>query len=71
MAGHANGSATDTIPKWIKANLFEDVLKKTVKGFKNIKKFEVKPAAGAGENYATVMLRIEIESELDGKATDK
>ncbi|XP_073829802.1 uncharacterized protein [Musca autumnalis] len=65
MTGHANGNAAaDTIPKWIKSDLFEDVLKKTVKDFHTVKNFEVKPAAGAGENYATVMLRIEIETEL-------
>ncbi|XP_061399285.1 uncharacterized protein LOC133334992, partial [Musca vetustissima] len=65
MTANANGTTADSIPKWIKANLFEDVLKKTVQGFKAIKSFEIKPAAGAGENYATVMLRIEIETELD------
>uniref|UniRef100_A0A1I8MAB2 CHK kinase-like domain-containing protein n=1 Tax=Musca domestica TaxID=7370 RepID=A0A1I8MAB2_MUSDO len=59
------GDANTSIPKWINANLFESVLKKTIKGYRCIRKFEVYPGSGTGENYATVMLKVQIEAELD------
>ncbi|XP_068157111.1 uncharacterized protein [Drosophila tropicalis] len=60
--------APSKIPDWVKANLFEDVLKSTVKGYKKVKSFKPVIGSAAGENYATIMLRLEIEVELeDGK----
>ncbi|XP_054725339.1 uncharacterized protein LOC129235496 [Anastrepha obliqua] len=51
-------------PKWLTAELFEKLLKDTVANYKSIKSFEAKPALAAGENYATIMLRVNIDIEL-------
>ncbi|EDV93520.1 uncharacterized protein LOC122322511 [Drosophila grimshawi] len=56
------------VPDWVQADLFVDVLKESVKGFSKIKSFKAAGGTAAGENYATVMLRVSIEVELeDGK----
>lgn len=60
-------SSEPAIPKWIEASLFEPVFKEIFNDFKEIKNFKVVPGLGAGENYATVMLRILADIELDGK----
>ncbi|KAL7728374.1 hypothetical protein ACLKA6_007465 [Drosophila palustris] len=52
------------LPKWLKAELFEQVLKDTFEDFKQIKTFKAKPGTKPGDNYATIMLRIELEIEL-------
>ncbi|XP_061399693.1 uncharacterized protein LOC133335437 [Musca vetustissima] len=52
------------LPTWINAELFENVLKETVGDFKRIHKFEVKNALGPGENYATIMLRVNMDVVL-------
>ncbi|KAH8417166.1 hypothetical protein KR222_005489, partial [Zaprionus bogoriensis] len=52
------------LPEWLKADIFEPVLKETFKDFKAIKNFRAMPGTKPGENYATVMLRIELEIEL-------
>ncbi|XP_075148827.1 uncharacterized protein LOC142222531 [Haematobia irritans] len=58
------------IPKWIKSDLFEEVIKKKVHNFREIKEFNVKPGSAAGENYATVMLRVDIVVELIDGSTE-
>ena len=55
------------IPSWIQASLFEAVFKEIVGGYRQIKNFKAKKALGGGENYATIILRIEAEVELYGK----
>ncbi|KAI8118174.1 hypothetical protein CVS40_10086 [Lucilia cuprina] len=57
------------VPKWIEAKLFENLLQQNIENFKNIKEFIVKPGAAVGENYATVMLKVEIEVELKDLST--
>ncbi|XP_046806614.1 uncharacterized protein LOC111676006 isoform X2 [Lucilia cuprina] len=52
---------TDIVPSWIKAKLFEKVLRETVKDFHEIKEFKVFPALAPGENYATVMLKVQAD----------
>lgn len=54
------------VPDWVQGELFLDVLKETVKGFLKIKSFDAKSGSAAGENYATVMLRVSIQVELEG-----
>ncbi|XP_037817361.1 uncharacterized protein LOC119607492 [Lucilia sericata] len=62
----ANGN---DIPTWIKVSLFEKVFKEIEPQFHQTKDFKVKRALSAGENYATIMLRIEAEIELkDGSS---
>ncbi|KAH8417171.1 hypothetical protein KR222_005488, partial [Zaprionus bogoriensis] len=63
---NASGSK---LPDWLQADLFLEVLRETVKGFSKIKSFKAVNGAGAGENYASIMLRVNIEVELqDGKS---
>ncbi|KAM7360756.1 LOW QUALITY PROTEIN: uncharacterized protein ACRADG_007515 [Cochliomyia hominivorax] len=57
------------IPAWIKADLFEPVYREIFPDFKGIKNFNVVPALSAGENYATVMLRLEAEIRLEDETT--
>ncbi|KAM7360758.1 uncharacterized protein ACRADG_007532 [Cochliomyia hominivorax] len=49
------------IPAWIEAKLFDKVLRETVKDFKKLKEFKVFPALAPGENYATVMLKVQAD----------
>ncbi|XP_017052310.1 uncharacterized protein LOC108095656 [Drosophila ficusphila] len=61
--------ATGKIPDWVTADLFEDLLKANVEGFSKVKNFKADSGSAAGENYATIMLRVNIEVELkDGKS---
>ncbi|XP_065366658.1 uncharacterized protein LOC135959603 [Calliphora vicina] len=60
------------IPTWIKASLFEPVFKEIFSNFQQIKDFQAKPALSAGENYASIMLRLEAKIELkDGSCKSK
>lgn len=54
------------LPEWLKPEIFEPVLKETVKDFKAIKNFRALPGTKPGDNYATVMLRVELDIELKG-----
>ncbi|XP_004537092.1 uncharacterized protein LOC101457774 [Ceratitis capitata] len=56
-------------PKWLKAELFEGLLKETIPNYRNVKHFEVEPGCAAGENYATIMLRVKIDVQLKDGAT--
>ncbi|EDW14078.2 uncharacterized protein LOC6572510 [Drosophila mojavensis] len=52
------------IPQWINEAQFVEILTQTVPQFSKIHSFNIKPAMGAGENYATLMLRVKIDVEL-------
>ena len=52
------------VPAWIEAKLFESVLNETVKDFEAIKEFRAYPALAPGENYATVMLKVQADVQL-------
>lgn len=54
------------IPEWIQAGLFEPVFKEMYPDFRQTKNFKAKKALSAGENYATIMLRLEADIELKG-----
>ncbi|KAM8704327.1 hypothetical protein ACLKA7_008867 [Drosophila subpalustris] len=61
-------SPASKVPDWVQAELFVDVLKESIKGFSKIKSFKVNSGSATGENYATIMLRVNIEVQLeDGK----
>ena len=62
----SNTKSIPVIPSWVEASLFEPVFKEIVSDFRQIKTFKAVPALAAGENYATVMLRLEAEIELSG-----
>jgi len=59
--------ASSKIPDWVTAEIFEDLLKANVDGYSKIKNFKADIGSAAGENYATIMLRVKIEVELQGK----
>ncbi|XP_016952177.1 uncharacterized protein LOC108025998 [Drosophila biarmipes] len=51
------------IPDWVKPEAFEDLLKSKVKDYKETKALRAKAGVAAGENYATIMLRVELDVE--------
>ena len=57
---------TNNVPKWLEAKLFETILKENFDKYKEIKEFKAYAGLPAGENYSTVMTRIEIVIELEG-----
>lgn len=57
---------TNNIPSWVQASLFEPVVRDIVKDFYQIKNFKVKQALNPGENFACIMLRVEVNVELKG-----
>lgn len=64
MSDTANN--TDNVPAWVEAILFEKVLRENVANFKEIKEFKAYAGLAPGENYSTIMTRIEILIELEG-----
>lgn len=52
---------TETIPKWIEPKLFEKVLQESLGKYEKILNFKAFPALAPGENFATVMIKIEFE----------
>lgn len=60
-------SPASNVPDWLHADLFLDVLKNNVKRFKEIKKFSTVCGSEVGENYATSMLRVNIQVQLEGR----
>uniref|UniRef100_A0A1A9WV92 CHK domain-containing protein n=1 Tax=Glossina brevipalpis TaxID=37001 RepID=A0A1A9WV92_9MUSC len=66
MSQHSSGG----IPKWIQVKLFEDVFRQTQPKYENTRNFKVFHALAPGENYSTVMLKIEAEVMLKDGLTD-
>ena len=56
------------IPEWIKEEYFQDILQKDHPNFKRIVKFAVIAATGPGENYTSIMVRVNIDIELKSKS---
>ncbi|XP_075145785.1 uncharacterized protein LOC142220493 [Haematobia irritans] len=71
MTDQTNGNVPppNLVPSWIDRTLFEKVLKENLNGYESIKKFEVKPGSSAGENYATIILKIDVEAALKDGST--
>ncbi|XP_049308210.1 uncharacterized protein LOC125777425 [Bactrocera dorsalis] len=67
----ANGApiAKSQLPEWLNEDLFADLLKKNVPNFKSIKNFTAKVSEGAGENYATLMVSVNLDAELEDGET--
>uniref|UniRef100_A0A6P4EQT9 Uncharacterized protein LOC108045664 isoform X1 n=1 Tax=Drosophila rhopaloa TaxID=1041015 RepID=A0A6P4EQT9_DRORH len=61
--------AASKIPDWFSAELFEDVLKSSVEGYSKVRSFKAESGSAAGDNYATIMLRVNIEVELQDGTT--
>uniref|UniRef100_A0A1A9WJF7 CHK domain-containing protein n=1 Tax=Glossina brevipalpis TaxID=37001 RepID=A0A1A9WJF7_9MUSC len=57
------------IPKWINKEIFCKMLSQLNKGIDDIKSFNISRALASGENYSTLMLRVQIKMKLkDGSA---
>lgn len=54
-------------PEWVNETLFIDVVRADCENYQKILKFTVSPATAAGDNYSSLMLRIDIDVELKGK----
>ncbi|XP_075145782.1 uncharacterized protein LOC142220489 [Haematobia irritans] len=51
----------NSIPTWLKPDLFKEALHDTVGDFREIRNFKIYNALEPGENYATIMLRVEMD----------
>ncbi|KAH8417043.1 hypothetical protein KR222_001855 [Zaprionus bogoriensis] len=56
------------VPAWLNETQFVEILRESVPKFAKIRSFKAKPGLNAGENYATLMLRVSIEVELTDKS---
>nr|XP_017007670.2 uncharacterized protein LOC108064589 [Drosophila takahashii] len=56
------------IPDWVKPEAFQDLLKNEVKDYKETKALRTTAGVAAGENYATIMLRVELDVETKDKS---
>ncbi|KAH8307632.1 hypothetical protein KR044_006405 [Drosophila immigrans] len=59
-----NASIPSPVSTWIKQSQFEEILFASEPNFSKIQRFDISRALKAGENYASVMLRVRIEVEL-------
>ncbi|XP_017079848.1 uncharacterized protein LOC108113682 [Drosophila eugracilis] len=57
-----------TIPDWVKPEAFENLLKIKVKDYEKTKAMRAKAGVATGENYATIMLRVELDVETKDKS---
>lgn len=60
--GTNNGS---NVPSWIKQEYFENIISDEIGKYLQIKKFKPESGSAPGDNYASVMVRILIEVELE------
>jgi len=57
---------TVNAPEWVNKQLFTGLLKHNYNDFKTIQKFVCTAAISGGENYLTIVLRIEIGMQMKG-----
>lgn len=50
-----------SVPSWVKKDHFVELLKAEVPDFKDIRAFRVKKATQGGDNYASIMLSVDID----------
>uniref|UniRef100_A0A1B0B3Q2 CHK kinase-like domain-containing protein n=1 Tax=Glossina palpalis gambiensis TaxID=67801 RepID=A0A1B0B3Q2_9MUSC len=60
----------DDIPKWIKVELFEEVFRQTQPKYQSTRNFRISHALAPGENYTTIILKVEAEVLLKDGSTD-
>ncbi|XP_030384120.1 uncharacterized protein LOC115631500 [Scaptodrosophila lebanonensis] len=56
------------LPTWLRAEIFEDLLKQQVKGYTSTKALRASAGVPPGDNYATIMLRVELDVETEDKS---
>lgn len=54
------------IPKWVNKEIFYKMLEQLFDGVDGIIYFDIARALTSGENYSTLMLRVQIEMKLKG-----
>ncbi|XP_016980542.1 uncharacterized protein LOC108045665 [Drosophila rhopaloa] len=62
--------ADQTTPKWVNQELFNGLLEQNNKNFKAILTFVPTSAISKGENYLTIVLRIQIQMQLKNDSTE-
>lgn len=67
LAVPAENKSRSIVPDWLTQESFVDILRKNVPDFKSIKTFSVSPATAAGDNYLSVILKVDINIELEGE----
>lgn len=55
------------IPKWVNEAYFYPILKNDLPNFVKILNFTTIPATPPGENYTSLMMRIKMDIEMEGK----
>lgn len=55
-----------TTPEWVNEQLFHGLLMQYIENFNAIVSFDAKSATGQGENYLTIVLRVQITMQLKG-----
>uniref|UniRef100_A0A1A9VBG5 CHK domain-containing protein n=1 Tax=Glossina austeni TaxID=7395 RepID=A0A1A9VBG5_GLOAU len=58
------------IPKWIEDELFEEVFRQTQPKYQSTRNFRISHALAPGENYTTIILKVEAEVLLKDGLTD-
>ncbi|XP_030374581.1 uncharacterized protein LOC115624126 [Scaptodrosophila lebanonensis] len=61
--------AAISAPEWVNQQLFNGVLKQSIHDFQSIQNFDVKAAISGGENFLTIVLRIQIQISLKDDKT--
>lgn len=53
-------------PEWVNESYFENIVRAEFENYQQILKFDVSPATSAGDNYSSIMLKVDIDIELTG-----
>lgn len=59
-----NNNVVPGVPGWVKQEYFENIVAEEVENFSKITNFKAEAGSAAGDNYASVMVRVLIEVEL-------
>lgn len=62
----ANTSEGTEYPSWLKEDVFVEFLKRDIKDFKAIQRFQVQDTCAKGEHFTTTVLRVTITVDLKG-----
>lgn len=60
-----DGNSNSSVPSWITQEYFENIISDEIGKFSRITKFKPESGCAPGDNYASVMIRIVIEVELE------
>lgn len=58
------------VPQWVNKENFKNLLLKSHPNLKDISSFEARPALAAGENYATLLLRVKVTALYNDNTTE-